>query len=290
MRKLGGGISSGMHAVDVIEPSGERRRLVIRRYGEHWQRNDPAVAIREWQTLTVLGRVDVPAPRPVWLDADGEIFGCPTIVTTRLPGRGTLAPRDSAGWLRQLGETLAAIHRVPLTKSDLGFLIEQETALNRTLADEEAKTGEHPDSAAVWSALRHWWPRLDRTAPTLVHGDYWPGNTLWLRGRLTGVVDWEQPRFGDPGQDVGCCRLDLTLLDGPESAERFLRAYEAASGRTVPQLFFWDLLVATWGLTDLERWLSAYHGLGRTDITPKLMRSRLRGFIADALDRAGANA
>jgi hypothetical protein len=32
--------------------------------------------------------------------------------------------------------------------------------------------------------------------------------------------------------------------------------------------------------------LPGLHDLGRTDLTPDLMRARLRAFVADALDRA----
>jgi aminoglycoside phosphotransferase (APT) family kinase protein len=120
-----------------------------------------------------------------------------------------------------------------------------------------------------------------------VHGDYWPGNTLWRHGRLTGVIDWEQARRGDPNQDVGCCRLDLTLLVGPAAAETFLHAYEVAAGRRVEQLVFWDLYMVSWALGSLDRWVRGYQDLGRADLTLDEARARLARFLADALARAG---
>ena len=56
--------------------------------------------------------------------------------------------------------------------------------------------GPGPATAQVYS------PDAPLVHRTLVHGDYWPGNLLWQRGRLTGVVDWEEPRLGDPSRDV----------------------------------------------------------------------------------------
>jgi hypothetical protein len=42
-----------------------------------------------------------------------------------------------------------------------------------------------------------------RTARTVVHGDYWPGNVLTDGGRVCGVVDWEAASAaGEPIRDV----------------------------------------------------------------------------------------
>jgi aminoglycoside phosphotransferase (APT) family kinase protein len=139
----------------------------------------------------------------------------------------------------------------------------------------------------VRAALLRWRPRLRRMTPVLRQDDYWAGNTLWLRNRLVAVVDWDDGALGYAGADVGYCRMDLAMMAGPEAAGPFLHAYEKAAGWRVPQLFFWDLLGAARALPDPVKWLPGYHDLGRTDITPELMRARLRTFASDALVRAG---
>jgi aminoglycoside phosphotransferase (APT) family kinase protein len=288
VRRLRGGIASGVHAVDLVGPRGERRAVVVRRYGAWRLGRDPRVAEREWATLTALARVGAPAPRPIWLDADGAVFGCPTIVTSRLPGRGLLGPGELATRTGQLASALAQIHAAPLAASELGLLLDQRDDLI-ALLDRDAPPSElatRPDGAAVWSALRRWWPRVDPPAPTIVHGDYWPGNTLWRYGRLSGVVDWEQVRRGDPAQDVACCRLDLAMLVGPEASAAFLRAYEASAGQTVRRLSSWELYVAAGAIEDVDHWIEGYHDLGRTDVTSELAHARLARFTADALARA----
>jgi aminoglycoside phosphotransferase (APT) family kinase protein len=288
VRRLRGGIASGMHAVDLVGPSGEHLWVVVRRYGAWRLKHDPGVAEQEWATLTALARVGAPTPRPIWLDTSGTVFGCPTIVTSRVPGRGLLAPRDQAGWVRQLAEALAQIHAAPLAADELELLVDQRAELDRLLAREAtpAALADKPRGPEVWSAMRRAWPQLESSAPGLVHGDYWPGNTLWRYGRLSGVVDWEQVRRGDPAQDVACCRLDLTLLAGPEAAELFLRTYLAASKRTIKRLFFWELYIASSALEDVEHWVEGYHDLGRTDVAPAVARARLEQFAAEALARA----
>jgi len=287
LRRLRGGVSCGMHAVELFGSDGAPRWIVIRRYGDYWLDNDPAVCVREWRLLHLLERESLPAARPVWLDATGEAFGRPTLATTLLNGRPQLAPRDVAAWARGLAAAIATVHRAPIAHAELDFLVDQATDLDRRLACEPPTADvAHPLGAAVWEALRRCWPRVRRNERRLVHGDYWPGNTVWYRGRLTGIVDWEQPRCGDAGQDIGCCRHDLTLLAGPEAADLFLAAYEAQVG-PVPNLFFWDLHVAAIGaLSDLDHWLAGYHDLGRTDLTLDAVCARRDAFIASALARA----
>jgi aminoglycoside phosphotransferase (APT) family kinase protein len=264
--------------------------VVVRRYGEWRIRQFPRAAEQEWAALTALARVGAPSPRPIWLDRGGTLFGCPTIVTSKLPGKGLLAPRDLGGWVRQLAEALAGIHAAPLESGELALLVDQRDALVRLLERDRPPTElvDRPLGVEVWSAMRRWWSNVAPAAPAIVHGDYWPGNTLWRYGRLTGVVDWEQVRRGDPAQDVGCCRLDLTLLIGPEAADAFLHAYQAAGGRHVERLFFWELLAATGAIESVEEWVKGYHDLGRTDLAPAEARTRLKRFAAEALARADA--
>jgi hypothetical protein len=83
------------------------------------------------------------------LDEAGRLFGRPALVITQLRGRGTLVPLDGPGWLQQFAATLASIHAVPVADSPLEQL--ENSDARRT----------------AWLA----------------------GNTLWQRGRLTGVVD-----------------------------------------------------------------------------------------------------
>lgn len=272
----------------------DRRWIVVRRFGRWRVEHDPAVAEREWAVLAALARVGAPTPRPLWLDPAGTVLGCPTIVTGRLAGRGLLAPADRAAYVRELATALAAIHAAPLRPAELAVLADQRAELAVLLERDAppAALAARPGGADAWAMLRRWWPRtsglLATARSSLVHGDFWPGNTLWRRGRLSGVVDWEQVRRGDPLHDVGCCRLDLTLLLGPDAADRFAAAYAAASGRPAGQLFFWELYMATSAIESLDGWVRGYHDLGRTDLSLEEARARLRQFTERALANAEA--
>jgi aminoglycoside phosphotransferase (APT) family kinase protein len=289
VRRLGGGLGAAMHRFDLVGPDGERRRLVLRRYPRRALEEEPEVAARSWRTLEALARLGVSAPRPVWADVQGELFGTAAYVITHLPGSSDLCPRDLNGWLAGLAAGLAGLHRTPIDGVDLTFLGSPGESLDRAL---RWRIGERlladAQSALVQETLLVWWPRLRTTTPVLCHGDYWAGNTLWQRGRLTAIVDWDSALVADPGLDIGYCRCDLAMQHGQEAAEVFLRAYEAAAGRRVPQLHIWDLLGAAAALPDPERWLPGLHELGRDDLTPAIVRERLAVFVGDALARSGS--
>jgi aminoglycoside phosphotransferase (APT) family kinase protein len=290
VRRLGGGLDASMHAIDLVQNSGTRLELVVRRYLPERLARDPSVVTRTWQTLQTLQQLDLSAPRPVRLDADGALLGAPALVMTRLAGTGSLRPDDERAWLGQLAAGLAVIHRASIGGRDLGFLPQPGQTLQALLdwmRSKPERVGSHPDGAAVRTAFERWAPRLRPMTPVLVHGDYWAGNTLWHADRLTAVVDWDDARVDYPGVDVGYCRTDLAMLLGGDAPRIFLEAYEAAAGRRVAQLVLWDLAGVLAAMPDPERWLPGYHDLGRAEITPPTMRERLRVFIADVLARAG---
>jgi aminoglycoside phosphotransferase (APT) family kinase protein len=290
VRRLRGGLDAGVHSVTFVMPDGERRSVVVRRYRERQVTRNPAIAARLWRILSIVEALGIPAPRPLMLDEDGSLFGQPAVVMSRLPGRGNLAPRDPARWTEQLAHTLAAIHRADTGAFDLGFLRGPSTSLDALIERDmgAGPPGGDPRRAAIRAALASWWPYLTLPAPTLTHGDYWAGNTLWSRGRLTGVVDWDWAALDYPAAEVGYCRMDLAMTIGGDVPDRFLAAYEDAAGRPVPDIDFWGLVAAYRAPFDPAIWLPGLHDLGRTDITAAMMRERWQRFTDDALRRAPA--
>jgi aminoglycoside phosphotransferase (APT) family kinase protein len=61
--------------------------------------------------------------------------------------------------------------------------------------------------------------------PGFLHRDYHPGNLLWDRGELVGIVDWPSSCCGPRGLDVAHTRGNLALVDGADAADAFLKAY-----------------------------------------------------------------
>ena len=66
--------------------------------------------------------------------------------------------------------------------------------------------------------------------PTLIHRDYHAWNTLWLGGRLTGIVDWTSTSWGPPAADLAHLRVDLVADVSVEAAVLAREAFAAAGG------------------------------------------------------------
>jgi aminoglycoside phosphotransferase (APT) family kinase protein len=250
----------------------------------------PTPPFREFGLLGRLRDSGIPVPEPVWLDAPGLVLGMPTMVMTRLPGRPLVDPKDLPAWVGQLGRSLAALHAVPRDRfAGLPLDASRPTPSDvRWEGLDALMAGSATSRAAIVAAAQGRPPGGRSAEPRLIHWDFWPGNTLWVRGRLTGIVDWSTGQIGQPEYDVGYCRLDISLSVGAKAADEFMDAYRRASGRSMENQWFWDLQAASRALPDPSAWIPAWRDLGREDLTPGLLRDRLRAFIEVAARQAGS--
>jgi aminoglycoside phosphotransferase (APT) family kinase protein len=284
-RRLPGGLMSWVHALDVRTPSGPCR-VVLRRYRP--QSFDISErAEREWKVLTLLAGTGVMAPEPLWFDR-GAMFGGPAMLLTWLPGRPLVDPRHPIGWAAALADGLAQIHALPRERFESIGTGEswQQLPFVDPGRDSELFTMAGLDGKAVMAAIEQGYGALREARRSFVHFDYWPGNTLWLSHRLTGIVDWTIAVMGYAEYDAAYCYLDLCLSRGQRVAKAFLERYRDASGVTVEPLWFWSLVVAKRAAPDPAAWLQPYRELGRTDLTPRVMRARFHAFVREALRTA----
>jgi hypothetical protein len=86
----------------------------------------------------------------------------------------------------------------------------------------------------------------------LIHRDYHPGNVLWRRRTVSGVVDWQAVCTGPSVIDVAHCRVNL-LTFGTAAAGQFTAWWQRASGAAYHP---WaDVITITGFLDDLrEDW------------------------------------
>jgi aminoglycoside phosphotransferase (APT) family kinase protein len=256
------------HAVDVADAAGGVHRLVLRRWARPgWEVDDPTLtAAREAAVLEVLAATPVPAPRLVAADPDGAACDVPALLLTRLPGRPPDPAADPRRLVRGLAAALPAIH----------------TAAAGAAAVPAYQRFYDPQTLVPpgWSARPWLWARAIEVAAgaappgerCLVHRDYHPGNTLWARGRLVGVVDWNFASRGSPSVDLGHMRVNLVTDLGLAWADEFLAAHRALTG--FEHHPWWDLAAVVDVLPD---W----------DPTPGPEADRLDALVADALGRLG---
>jgi aminoglycoside phosphotransferase (APT) family kinase protein len=254
------------HAVDVADAAGRVHRLVLRRWARPgWEADDPTLtAAREAAALELLAGTPVPVPRLVAADPDGAACDVPALLLTRLPGRPPAQAADPRRLVAGLAAALPLIHAV------------DGAALPAFHRFYDPATLVPP----AWSDLPGLWAQVIAVAAgpapagasCLVHRDYHPGNTLWSRGRLVGVVDWNFASLGSPSVDLGHMRVNLATDLGGEWADEFLAAYHALTG--VGHHPWWDLAAMVDVLPEWE-----------PEPGPEV--DRLEAFVAAALGRLG---
>jgi aminoglycoside phosphotransferase (APT) family kinase protein len=270
--ELSGGVSGQVTAFELERRDGQSERLIVRRHGAADLARNPHLAADEFRLLRVLESAGVPAPKPRYLDPDGVIFATPSLVVDYIDGETPSPVVDVADFVSQLANVLADIHRVGST-GDVSFLPHRE--LTFTTAPAIA-------ARPVQELLESVGPLAPRNRPVLLHGDFWPGNTLWNDGRLVGVIDWEEAAIGDPLADIANARLELTWALGLEAMEDFTQRYRSnVASVDFADLPYWDLWAdlrlagrtAEWGLEPARE---------------AAMRAGHEAFIAQALARLQA--
>ena len=240
------------------------RRLVLKRF-----RADDQTAPLEWERLHVVAGAPVPTPMPVAFDPDGAWFGVQALVMTHLPGSVVHPPVIEA-----LARTLAALHTtvvpepVPAVVQRPGLWTYWE------------QTVHVPDG--VLAALAALPAIAEEEAVVLSHCDFHPANVLLEEGVVTGVVDWSGARFAPRAFDVALTRCDLAIDPGGDAPDRFLAAYQAASGIELGRLALWDAFAAARAIEHGAGWVDSWT---ETDIpmTENRIHDRAWAFAEAAL-------
>jgi len=218
---LRGGMSSAMY---VVAFSGEPPiELVLRCYVRaDLNREEPDLAVRESASLRAASVAEIPTPELVAVDPLGERVGVPALLMTRLPGRVVWDPTGVDGWLQRLAEVLPAVHAVAAGHIPVGVY--------ENYAQESYAPPKWATKPTMWERAVEVFhgPILDG-GRCFIHRDYHPGNVLWKRGHVTGVVDWQSACIGPSSVDIGHCRANF-LGYAPKLAVRFTRYAEAALG------------------------------------------------------------
>jgi aminoglycoside phosphotransferase (APT) family kinase protein len=263
LRQLSAGASMETWSFDAIG-NGTTIALILRRQPPGNPGQDFARLGSEAATIQAAVSAGVPAPvvRYVLQPDDGLGSG---FLMERIEGE-TLARkilRDRAyeairhELLRQIGETAARIHAVPLAR--LPTL--RTLTIEQTLDEWHQEYRKQGQSRPVFElALRYLHDRVPRSActPRLVHGDYRMGNLIVGTDGLRAVLDWELCHVGDPMQDLAWLCLPpwrFGRIESPAGGlgtrEELFAAYESASGERVERerVRYWEIFGSLkWGL------------------------------------------
>lgn len=272
--RLGGGASKEQFSFVIADNTPHAGRYVLRM--------EPAQSIsesdrrREFEILAAFQGV-VPAPVPVWLDAEGAVLGQPGAIMRFV--EGVTKPRTNAATVTGLGTLLGHDLREKIGPQFIDHLVAIHAFDWRQAALPTFQVPDaDPQQAARWQV--NWWARVwreDRINPVptvtmaecwmrdnlpatdnlvLVHGDYRTGNYLFdeASGEITAILDWELAHIGDFHEDLAWALQHLfgAYEDGVHRAsglyprDEMIARYEAASGRRVDRrtLRFYEVLAA----------------------------------------------
>ena len=264
--------AAAIHAIDV-EHDGDQHALVLRRWARHDIPPDVGVVENEAAALSLLSGHDLPTPRLVAADAAGTECDVPAVLMTRVSGRDDINPARLDAWLDGLAATHAAIRAVAVPPGVLGYY--RPWGWDTVTAPPPWSS--QPDAWARAIEIVH--TGVPETELVLCHRDFHPGNVLWSRGRVSGVVDWTHACRGAPAADVAHCRLNLITLFDLETADAFTARCEP-----VEHLPWFDLAdVVSLGESPPEVW--RFHDAGRTDLTVQSMIDASDAFVVQGVER-----
>ncbi|MGO8958074.1 MAG: phosphotransferase enzyme family protein [Streptosporangiaceae bacterium] len=187
-----------------------------------------AVPMADWlldraRTLARLQEMAYPAPRPV-LTRSGELIGVAgqwlSWATSFVQGR-VIAPTTAQ--LRQLGESLGALHSLPA--GGIGLAPRHPVLAGPVaLARLDAVASLAPDSwrgmlAAFRSTINAVLEGAGAAAEAIVHGDPWTRNAVQRRDGSLTLIDWEMGGRGLAVVDLAHCLVE-THLDAGARADQ----------------------------------------------------------------------
>ncbi len=273
---LTGGISAQVTAMELLFPDGQPKKMIVRQHGSNDLSRNPNVAFDEFGLLKTLHSAGLPVPRPYYVDRSSQFFATPCIVVEYIEGATDLAPVDPMAFATKMATQLARIHS--LDASGLAFLPREDERIEPWLAEEPRTPDESLAEGRIRAVLKSAWPFTHPNEPTLLHGDYWPGNILWSKSQLVGIIDWEDAALGDPLSDLANSRLEVLWTCGVEAMERFTEHYRSLTAADFSNLPYWDLYRGLRSVEAISRW-----GL-ETEVERK-MREQYLAFISKAFEQ-----
>jgi aminoglycoside phosphotransferase (APT) family kinase protein len=227
-RPAAGG-SRELSFVEVAGRDGAVVPLVLRREGGGSFAGTEISPAKEAVVYRALESTPVPVPRVVALAPDGS-----ALLMERVRGSADFAALDGTErdeTMRSFVDALAALHNLDVDALSLPGFARPRAAEEHARLDLDMWAGlarvHVPDLDPLVAFAGAW---LHAHAPSavartvLVQGDTGPGNFVFERGVVTGIVDWEFAHLGDPMDDWAWLDMRMPGADLSALQERYTRA------------------------------------------------------------------
>jgi len=275
-RPIVGGISCRMDVMSLQRGTGERQDVVVRQYGL-WQK-DAAVSpsFYELSVLNFLKESSVAAPDLVLGAITEEILGRPSCVISYVDGGPLLQPKSWQSSCSQLVEAIHVVHELDTSRLKSVGLRKLSDRIDEKMQANEpsANAQKDPLGPDLYEAMQKLWPRVDKSREQLLHFDYWAGNTLWKEDQLIAIVDWEQPRLGEPTYDIANIIQDA-LITGIDVEEHTLTAYSNVSDEPLRDYGFWSMYSLYVKMPTPGLWAEDFEAMGGWKSAPEYFNDNL---------------
>lgn len=280
MWQLDGGISAQMTAFECRLPDRLLQRFVVRQIQEH-------DAQYEFKLLQYLNRSGLPIARPHVLDLTKTLVPDALLVLDYLPGSINFSRSWSLKQVDQAAHALAQLHQYSKMHPIPHFVRVTPYQLDAYTQISQPGDDWAIDVQQIFKLLEQAWPLPRSHSDVLLHGDFWPGNMLWHKDILSGLIDWEDAQVGDPLYDLAIARLDIRCMCSEEMMHHFTAQYLSYTHLDSTMLAWWDLIavvrMARMINNDLAGWVSFFVPYNRHDLNIHTLRIHLQSAIHDAL-------
>lgn len=274
--QLKGGVSARVLALEIKQANGQKMKMVMRQYGDADLKHDPDIAIHECSILKILRSEGLLVPEVYLTDQSNTLFPKPYIVIEHLEGEIPKTLPDLTGYIYQLALCLVKVHSIVNPKTRLPFLCDKAKEVTEIL-NSKPRHVDNPLESDIRKVLTQLWPPPAQNKSTLLHGDFWPGNTLWKDNKLVTIIDWEDAGMGDPLSDIANCRLELLWAFGVDAMNNFTDMYISLSNIDFTNMSIWDLVASLCSINKITKW-------NLNCATEKKMRGDLKFFTTQALE------
>jgi aminoglycoside phosphotransferase (APT) family kinase protein len=227
----------------------------------------------EGRLITALAGTSIPVPPIAGIDTEGEVFGAPALIMSRVAGRvmPDNPPFTAAGWVLDLTpdeqalyydhglRSLASIATLDWRAAGLEFLPgpgkDHTTSVERiafaeTLLAHCAKGRSFPLLETALAQIREMRPDAPESL-SLSWGDARLGNLMYAPDgpEIRAVLDWEQACIGSPELDLGWWLVSnrihsqgcgLPLPPGFPDRDRTIARFEELTGHAVQHVDFYE--------------------------------------------------
>jgi len=211
------GMSNKVYFLDILFEAMDReirKSVVLRIYPE---KHDPLKPQREFRKLGRLQDAPIPVPKPYVLEVNPKILGYPFSIIERIPGE-TLeiaikrySPNDFEKFISSFSQYLVNLHNFRFKNFGVETpkgIIKEEIPYDKFILNDITrslnflrKAGYYVEPLSKWFISFKKQLKLERFS--LLHGDPQPRNIMVQGSKITGLIDWEYSRLGDPALDAG---------------------------------------------------------------------------------------